>query len=83
MTSDLQASKDKDGVHPRSSRELLEVSVFLFLILPSMVLSFLVVKQGRPSFRLVAFATIPRDLGLVCLILYFLWCNVEPLCRLG
>ena len=83
MTNDLQASKDKDGVHPRSSWELLEVSVFLFLILPSMVLSFLVVKQGGLSFRLMAFATIARDLGLVCLILYFLWRNVEPLYRIG
>jgi hypothetical protein len=78
MTNDLQASKDQVGVHPRSSWELFEVSVFLLLILPSMVLSFLVVKQGGLSFRLVAFATIARDLGLVCLILYFFWRNLEP-----
>jgi len=51
---------------------LYEVSVFLFLIVPSMALSFFAVKQGDLSFELVAWATILRDAALVCLILYFL-----------
>ena len=62
---------------------LYEVSVFLFLIVPSMALSFFAVKQGDLSFELVAWATILRDVGLVCLILYFLWQNGEPAERLG
>jgi membrane protease YdiL (CAAX protease family) len=63
--------------------QLLEVSVFLFLIVPSMVLSFFVVKQGTLSFVLVAFATILRDIALVSLIFFFVWRNGEPLIRLG
>ena len=62
---------------------LYEVSVFLFLIGPSMALSFFAVKQGALSFELVAWATILRDIGLVCLILYFLWQNGEPAERMG
>ena len=48
-----------------------EVSVFLFLVVPSMALSFFAVKQGDLSFELVAWATILRDAARVCLILYF------------
>jgi membrane protease YdiL (CAAX protease family) len=62
---------------------LYEVSVFLLLIVPSMALSFFAVKQGALSFELVAWATIMRDVGLVCLILYFLWQNGEPAERMG
>jgi membrane protease YdiL (CAAX protease family) len=62
---------------------LYEVSVFLFLILPSMALSFFAVKQGVLSFELVAWATILRDAALVCLILFFLWRNGEPAERMG
>ena len=54
-----------------STEQLVEVSIFLFLIVPSMVLSFFAVKQGTLSFVLVAFATILRDLALVSLILFF------------
>jgi membrane protease YdiL (CAAX protease family) len=57
--------------------------VFLFLIVPSMALSFLVVKQGHLSFVLTAVATILRDLGLVGLILFFLWRNGEPVDSIG
>ena len=63
--------------------QLVEVSVFLFLIVPSMVLSFFAVKQGRLSFPLVAFATILRDIALVSLILFFVWRNGEPLNWIG
>ena len=60
-----------------------EVAVFLFLILPSMLLSFFVVKTGVLNFTLTAFATILRDLSLVSLILYFLWRNGEALSSIG
>jgi membrane protease YdiL (CAAX protease family) len=58
-------------------KSLIEVLVFLFLILPSMALSFLVVKQGNLSFVLTAVSTMLRDLSLVCLILYFIRCSGE------
>ena len=53
--------------------EIFEVSVFLFLIVPSMLLSFFAVRPGSLSFMLVASGTILRDLALVSLILFFLW----------
>lgn len=65
------------------SGQLLEVSVFLFLIVPTMVLSFFVVKQGNLSFLLVAFTTIIRNLALVSLILFFVWRNGEPVNLIG
>ena len=64
-------------------QQLVEVSVFLFLIVPSLVLSLFVVKQGSLSFVLVAVSTILRDLALISLILLFLWRNGEPIARIG
>jgi membrane protease YdiL (CAAX protease family) len=63
--------------------QLREVLVFLFLIAPSMGLSFFAIRQGSISFRLTAAATILRDLGLVSLIVFFLWRNRERLERIG
>jgi membrane protease YdiL (CAAX protease family) len=60
-----------------------EVAVFLFLIVPSMVLSFFVIHQGAVGFVLTAVATILRDLALVFLVLFFLWRNREPFKVLG
>jgi membrane protease YdiL (CAAX protease family) len=71
------------GDYSSGKARLYEVSVFLFLILPSMALSFFAVRQGSLNFGIVASATILRDLGLVSLILFFLWCNGEPVSRLG
>ncbi len=63
--------------------QFLEISVFLFLIVPSMALSFFAMKQGSLSFSLSAVATILRDLSLVSLILFFLWRNREPVRLIG
>jgi uncharacterized protein len=63
--------------------QAVEVAVFLFLIVPSMILSLFVVRQGSLSFVLTAVATIFRDLGLVSLILFFLWRNGENIDRIG
>ena len=63
--------------------ESTEVAVFLFLIVPSMVLSFFAVRQGSLNFGLVAFGTILRDLALVSLIVFFLWRNGEPVSQIG
>jgi uncharacterized protein len=62
---------------------LIEVLVFLFLIVPSLVFSFLASGLGRPDFTSVAFATIVRDLALVSLVFYFIWRNGESLRHLG
>jgi membrane protease YdiL (CAAX protease family) len=63
---------------------LIEVLVFLFLIVPTMVLSFLVKSQlGSIGFVSVATATIVRDLALVSLVFYFIWRNGESLRHLG
>ena len=63
--------------------QLIEVSVFLSLILPSMALSFFAIKQGALNFVLVAISTILRDLALVGLILFFIWRNGEPIKLIG
>jgi hypothetical protein len=48
-----------------------------------MALSLFAIRQGQLSFVLAATATIFRDLGLVILILFFLWRNGEPVSRIG
>ena len=85
MTTALNNYKanDRDSTQSTWREQLVEVSVFLFLVVPSMVLSFFAVKQGTLSFVLVAFATILRDLALVSLILFFLWHNGEHVNRIG
>ncbi len=60
-----------------------ELWVFLFLIVPSLVLSFFAVRQGRLSFLLISIATIFRDLSLLSLILFFIWRNREPVTAIG
>lgn len=62
---------------------IVEISVFLLLIVPSLVLSLFVVREGNLSFVISALATIFRYLALVALILYFLWRNGEPPIRIG
>lgn len=61
----------------------IEVIVFLFLIVPSMVLSFFIMRPGELNFPLEALATIVRDLALTSLIFYFIWRNGEGLKSLG
>ena len=62
--------------------QAIEVLVFLFLIVPSMVMSFFVQQSGA-SFVLVAVSTIVRDLALISLILFLLWHNGERDQRIG
>jgi membrane protease YdiL (CAAX protease family) len=91
MTETLQMDTLETGegnvpvppVRPVRREAFLEVSVFLFLIVPSMVLSFFVTRQGKVSFVFVSVSTILRDLALVSLILFFLWRNGEPLSVIG
>lgn len=67
---------------PARTEQLFEVLVFLFLIVPSLALSFFAAQQAA-SFALTAIATILRDLALLALILFFIWRNGETLHRLG
>ena len=68
---------------PSRQAIVLEVCVFLFLIVPSMVLSFFVGGEDKVSFVLLALSAIFRDLALVSLILFFAWRDREPVSRLG
>ncbi len=69
---------------PLSRRsQLIEVLVFLFLIVPSMVLSYFVQQGESATFPFIAITTIVRDLALVCLILFLLWHNGEHDQRIG
>lgn len=65
------------------TERLVEISVFLFLILPSMILSLFIVGQGSLGFVLVALSTIARDLALVSLIIFLAWRDGEPVVDLG
>jgi membrane protease YdiL (CAAX protease family) len=69
--------------HPDRREQRIEVAVFLFLIVPSMLLSFFAVKEGSLGFVIVATATIFRDLALLSLVRFFLWRNGEPVTALG
>jgi membrane protease YdiL (CAAX protease family) len=71
---------DRNGP-PRE--QLWEFLVFLFLIAPSMGLSFFLVRNGAITFVLAALSTIFRDLALVSLVAFFLWRNGEPRQRIG
>lgn len=68
---------------PSRQVQFWEMIVFLFLIAPSMLLSFLALQQKNAGFVLVATATILRDLALISLIAYFLRRNREPVIRIG
>jgi membrane protease YdiL (CAAX protease family) len=85
MEPNPNENKAETGTSIQVSRreQALEVSVFLFLIVPSMVLSFFAVKQGTLGFALTAVATIMRDLGLLSLILFLIWRNREPIGQIG
>jgi membrane protease YdiL (CAAX protease family) len=84
-TDVLQTSGVESASSPQPDRkeQFLEISTFLFLIIPSMALSFFVIEQANLSFSLSAVASILRDLSLVSLILFFLWRNRESVRSIG
>lgn len=55
--------------------QLLEVSAFLLLVAPSLVLSFFATLQGHEGFRVTVVTVTPCHLTLVSLILFFIWRN--------
>jgi membrane protease YdiL (CAAX protease family) len=82
-SSHIDGADTRSGPQLGRTGQLFEVSVFLFLIVPSMALSFLAIKQGNLGFTITAVATILRDLALVGLILFFLWRNGEAVAQIG
>jgi membrane protease YdiL (CAAX protease family) len=78
-----QETFDTPPDRPPRPKALVEILVFLFLIVPSLVLSLFITGQATAGFVLVAVSTILRDLALLSLIFYFAWRNQEPLGRLG
>lgn len=69
---------------PSREEQTVELLVFLFLIVPSIVLSlFFTFGTAQTGFVVVAVSTIFRDLALVSLIAFFLWRNGESPVRIG
>lgn len=77
-------TKANDLPTPSRRLQLIEVCVFLFLITPSFALSFYSgTRSELVKFDILAIFTILRDLGLLSLILFFLWRNGENLESIG
>jgi membrane protease YdiL (CAAX protease family) len=72
---------------PRRREATIELLVFLFLIVPSMTITYFLpggpASAARASFVFTAWATILRDLALMSLIFYFVWRNRESRMRIG
>jgi CAAX protease family protein len=85
MPTDVQSAfaGEKNVITPGRQEQGVEIAVFLFLVVPSMVLSLFAIRRGSLGFTLAATAIIFRDVGLVGLILFFLRRNGEPLARIG
>lgn len=73
----LASEKERNRGGPAKKVQALELGVFLSLVVPAMVLSFFGTTEGDISFIKVAAASIVRDIGLVLLVLYFVWRNKE------
>ncbi|MFN2557044.1 MAG: CPBP family intramembrane glutamic endopeptidase [Nitriliruptorales bacterium] len=67
----------------RRRERAIELAVFLFLIVPSMLLSFFAAQEGQLPFALLAASTMARDLSLVALIVFFMGRNREPVAAIG
>jgi uncharacterized protein len=63
--------------------QFIEVVVLLFLIVPSMILSYFSKGDGEMEFMITASAIIARDLALMSLVMFFLWRNGESLASIG
>lgn len=83
--ADLENSNGSETPLDEPSRkvQLIEVAVFLFLIVPSMAVSFFAVGQADLRFMQVAISSILNDLALLSLVLYFIWRNRESTRQVG
>jgi CAAX protease family protein len=68
---------------PSRKVQLLEVLVFLFLIVPSMGSAYVVLSSANVTFVAMAVSSILGDLGLLSLVLYFVWRNGESFKKIG
>src|SRR6185437_3883044 len=79
----LAADSSKRSAGPAAQRpQLLELLVFLFLLVPAMVLSYFS-RESQPGFEFLAVATMLRELALVGLIAFFLWRDGETTADAG
>jgi uncharacterized protein len=85
VAHDAQSSAVLAGNARTLSRkaQALEVSVLLFLIVPSSILALFVVRQTSPGFVITAIAAILRDLAWASLVLFFVWRNAESVQAIG
>ncbi|MBI3802183.1 MAG: CPBP family intramembrane metalloprotease [Nitrospirae bacterium] len=83
MDEELQPSEATPPLRFGRWEQAIEVAVFLFLIVPSMIVSFFAMKQGALNFVTMASGTLLRDLALTSLVLYFLWRNGESWRTIG
>lgn len=72
---------DAGPVEVRARRA--ELGVFLLLIAPALLSSFVPAAGATPGFPVFAAAVVARDLSLVVLVAFFLWRGGEPLGQLG
>lgn len=63
--------------------QLFELLVFLFMFMPSMLISMFIIEKYAFSFRMLVVRTISSDLSIVSLIWYFVWRNGEGTARIG
>lgn len=77
------STEDSTFMNPSRGRQLIEVSVFLLLIIPAMFLSLAGIKTGRLDFPVVALSGTLSDLGMLSLVLYFVWCSEEGFSAVG
>jgi uncharacterized protein len=85
VANDAQSSANlAESVRKFSRKEqTLELGVFLFLIVPSLILSQFVAGQWTHGFAITAAVIILRDLPLAGLVLFFVWRNAEPFRAIG
>ena len=79
----MEETSVTSGQDPSKKIQAIEVSVFLLLIFPSMLISAAVAKPENLAFPLVAGSTILSDIPLLCLVLYFVWRNRESFLSIG
>jgi len=77
------STQEAAPAHPVRKIQAIEVGVFLFLIVPSVGLSFLAVNPESLTFPVLAFASMLKDLALLSLVLYLVWRNGESFSSIG
>ena len=83
MTVEMREQRKLPTWQPADRRvQLIEVGVILFLIVPSMGMSFFV-HQRHLNFTVTAVSVMLSDLALLSLVRYLIWRNGEPVHQIG